>query len=118
VLGDRLVVMAGSPLAFFEWDRDRAPDKYIPRDFDQLLQLMEEYPSEENLIVRLFGPSRGAVHQHRELASLPLSKYHVLVGGTNGDQTQPVGGIVLDEQRIATGEVILGGAFVALGVKR
>jgi hypothetical protein len=110
--------MAGSPLAFFEWDRDRAPEKYIPRDFDQLLQLMEEYPSEENLIVRLFGPSRGAVHQHRELASLPLSKYQVLVEGTSGDRTQPVGGIILDEQRIATGEVILGGAFVSLGVKR
>jgi hypothetical protein len=116
--GDRLMVMAGAPLAFYEWDQERAPDKYTPRDFEQFLTLLSEYPSEENLIVRLFAPSRGVVHRNRELPSLPLSKWHALVESTSGDRTRAVAGMILDETRVATGEVIVGGAYVSLDVRR
>lgn len=117
LFGEEIVLMVGSPEAFYEWDRERAPEKYTPRSFEDLLRLIEEYPSEETLIVRLFGPSRGAVHLNRELSSLPLSKWGALIGGTSGDRTYPVAGMVLAEQRIPLGEVVLGGAFVTLTVK-
>jgi hypothetical protein len=116
--GERLMVMAGAPLAFYEWDMERAPEKYAPRDPDQLLTLLGEYPSEENLIVRLFAPSRGVVHLNRELPSLPLSKWHALIESTSGNGTRAVAGIILDETRIPTGEVIVGGAYVSLDVRR
>ncbi|MFH1144831.1 MAG: SpoIVB peptidase S55 domain-containing protein [Candidatus Eisenbacteria bacterium] len=115
--GDRIQVMAGSADAFFEWDQERAPQKYAPRDFDQLIDLLENYPSSESLIVRLYGASRGVVHRGRELASLPLSKWQALRGGTTGGDTWSVGGLVVDEQIIATGEVVQGGQMVELQVE-
>jgi len=118
VRGERLVVLAGSPLAFYEWDRERAPEKYRPREFDDLLRFLERYPSEEHLLVRLYGPSRGAVHEGREFASLPLSKWEALVDATSGGKTQPVGGLLLDEVQIPTGRVVLGGVSVAVDVER
>jgi len=116
--GDRVRIMVGSPQAFFDWDQERAPLKYVPRDFSDLLRLLEEYPSEETLIVRLYGPSRGVVHQGRELSSLPLSKWQALRGVTTGGSTATVGGLVLDEKKIATGEVIQSGQVVELEILR
>jgi len=116
--GDRVRIMVGSPQAFFEWDQDRAPQKYAPRDFDHLIRLLEEYPSEETLIVRLYGPSRGVVHQGRELESLPLSKWQALRGTTTGGNTAAAGGLILDEKKIPTGEVIQSGQVVELEIVR
>lgn len=114
----RILLAAGSSEAFFAWDQDRAPQKYMARTLDDLLRLMQEYPSDESLIVRLYGPSRGIVHQGRELASLPLSKWRALNTATAASQTVAVAGRVLDESMQATGEVILGGTIVELEVVR
>ena len=118
VRGDRVRVMVGCADAFFEWDQERAPMKYVPQDFDDLLRLLREYPSDENLIVRMYGASRGVVHQGREFASLPLSKWHALQGETSGGRTSAVGGLILDEEMIPTGEVIQGGQAVDLEILR
>jgi hypothetical protein len=114
----RILLAAGSAEAFFAWDQDRAPQKYVPRTFDDLLRLMREYPSDESLIVRLYGPSRGVVLQGRELSSLPLSKWRALSGSTAASQAATVSGRILDESVTATGEVIQGGEIVELEVVR
>jgi hypothetical protein len=114
--GQRLRVMVGSPEAFFEWDRERAPQKYMPRSLEDLLTQIREYPSDEMLIVRLYGPSRGVVLQGQELASLPLSKWRTLQGGTSGGKSAPVGGVILDEQRIPMDAVVIGGQLVEVEV--
>jgi hypothetical protein len=111
-----LVVMAGSPTAFYEWDQDRAPDKYRPQTLDDLVRLIETYPSEESLIVRLYGPSRGVVHRGRELASLPPSKWHALSASSTGGETTAVSGTVLSEVVEMTGNVVIGGTFVRVRV--
>ncbi|MCK4303036.1 MAG: hypothetical protein KAY24_02220 [Candidatus Eisenbacteria sp.] len=116
--GEHLVVMVGSANAFYEWDSERAPDKYRPRSFNDLVRLVEEYPSDESLIVRLYAPSRGVVVRGRELSSLPLSKWHALSAGSSGGGKMPAGGVILDEVILKTGEVIVGGAYVRLKLEQ
>jgi hypothetical protein len=114
----RILLAAGSAEAFYAWDQERAPQKYAARTLDDLLRLMQEYPSDESLIVRLYGPSRGVVHQGRELSSLPLSKWRALSTASAASQTVAVAGRILSESMQATGEVILGGTIVELEVVR
>jgi hypothetical protein len=118
VRGNRLLVMAGSATAFAEWDQERAPEKYHPRKHDDLLRLLEEYPSEESLIVRLYGASRGVVLRGQELSSLPISKWHALSRSATGGEASVVAGAILDEKIIAMGAVILGGEMVELTISR
>jgi len=58
------------------------------------------------------------VHQGRELASLPLSKWRALSTPAAASQTVAVAGRILVESMQATGEVILGGTIVELEVVR
>ncbi len=116
VAAQDLLVLAGSPTAFYEWDQDRAPDKYRPRSLDDLVRLIETYPSEESLIVRLYGPSRGVVHRGHELPSLPRSKWHALSTGSTGGETTVVSGAILSETVVMTGSVVLGGTYVRVRV--
>jgi hypothetical protein len=118
VRGDELLVLAGSPQAFFEWDQDRAPEKYRPRDLDDLVRLIQTYPPESQLIVRLYGASRGVVHRGRELSSLPPSKWRALSGAPSGGVTVAVHGVILDEVVVETGSVVLGGTSVQLQIDR
>jgi hypothetical protein len=113
-----ILLAVGSAEAFYAWDQERAPQKYTPRTLDDLLRLMREYPSEEGLIARLYGPSRGVVHQGRELASLPLSKWNALSEPSGVSQTAAVSGRILSESVQATGEVVQGGVIVPLEIVR
>jgi len=118
VRGDKLRLMVGSADAFFEWDSERAPGKYAARDFTDLLRILEEYPSDETLLVRLFGPSRGTVHEGREIPSLPLSKWQALHGATSGGATTPVAGLMVAEEKVDIGAVVQGGQAIDLEVIR
>ncbi len=118
IRGEELLILAGCARSFFEWDKDRAPGKYRPRSLDDLVRLMEEYPSDESLIVRLYGPSRGVVLRGREIPSLPLSKWQALSKTSTGGATAPVGGVILDEVILETGEVILGGTSVRIRLEQ
>ena len=116
--GDELLVMVGSAGTIYQWDQERAPDKYRVRHFDDLVRLIEEYPSDEELIVRLYGASRGIVIRGQEIASMPRSKWRVMASGTTGGASSMTGGIVLDEVVLKTGEVILGGNYVRVQLER
>jgi len=116
--GTEMMVMVGSASAFYLWDSERAPDKYRPRSFDGLVNLIEDYPSDEDLIIRLFGSARGLLMRGQEISSMPLSKWRVLSDGVSGGEMMPVGGIILDEVVIKTGEVVLGGNFTRVELKR
>jgi hypothetical protein len=116
--GHELLVMVGSASAFYMWDQERAPDKYRPRHFEDLVRLIQEYPSDEQLIVRLYGASRGVIIRGQEISSLPRSKWRVLSSGITGGANSNTAGLVLDEVVLNTGEVILGGNYVRVQLER
>jgi hypothetical protein len=117
VRGTQLQVRVGSAQAFYEWDKERAPDKHRPRTLDDLARLIETYPTDESLIVRLYAPSRGIVIRGREVPSLPLSKWRTLSESATGGDASPVGGLILDEVVLELGEVVLGGSMISLQVE-
>ncbi len=114
----QVTVMVGSAYAFFEWDRDQAPERYRPRDFDHLVQLIEEFPANDQLIVRVYGPSRGLLLRGQEISSMPLSKWSALSSGTTGGEVQPVARRLLTEVVLDTDDVILGGLAVQAVVEQ
>lgn len=118
VRGDALLVMAGSVAAFTEWDHDRAPEKHHARNQADLLRLIEEFPSDENLIVRLYGASRGVILRGREVSSLPVSKWRALNRSVTGGEVSAVATSILAERLISTGRVILGGSAVEVSIDR
>ena len=118
VRGDALLVMAGSVAAFTEWDQERAPEKYNPRNQSDLLRLLEEFPSDENLIVRLYGASRGVILRGQELGSLPGSKWRALNRSVTGGEVSAVSGTSVAERHLPMGRVILGGTAVEVTIDR
>ncbi|MBD3235728.1 MAG: hypothetical protein GF330_03405 [Candidatus Eisenbacteria bacterium] len=118
VRGEALLVMAGSVAAFTEWDQERAPEKYNARNQADLLRLIETFPSDETLIVRLYGASRGAILRGQEISSVPVSKWRALSRSVTGGDVSTVVGNSLDQREIPTGRVILGGTAVEVAIAR
>jgi hypothetical protein len=65
-------------LSMEAWDRERAPDKYRPRNLGQLVTALQSLPSHDELEVRLYGQGFSLVVAGREMPSLPPSMRHAL----------------------------------------
>jgi hypothetical protein len=104
----RIQVSAGSATAFTEADRDRAPGKYTPRTLGQLVRLVETFPHDGSLILRLFGTGEGSLVDGREVPSLPPS---ITVAGTESGGRAVIratAGRLLDETSVETPWVLSG----------
>jgi hypothetical protein len=100
--GKRLRVTAAGTGEMLEWDRDRAPGKWSPRDLADLLRMVEELPSSGSLVLRVSSREPGALVRGRELPGLPAS---ILRAGSEpgaAASIRPAAGTVLDEQLIDT----------------
>ncbi len=112
-----VAVMVGSANAFFEWERDQVPEKYRPRDFEHLLSLIEEFPPNNRLFVRLYGASRGLVMRGREVSSLPLSKWQAMRHSLSAGDLARLDHRLLAEQILKTEEVIVGGVATTVAIE-
>lgn len=65
-------------LSMEAWDRERVPDKYRPRDLDDLVESLRSRPSHDELEVRLYGQGLSLVVAGKEMPSLPPSMRHAL----------------------------------------
>jgi hypothetical protein len=118
VLGDRVIIMATSLTEFLAWDQERAPGKYAPQDFDHLYSLLQDLPSQGDLVLRVYSPSAGAILRGRELGSLPASTLRVLEQRTAEGTMTPVSGLLVHEERVPMGAQVLGGTAVVLQLDR
>jgi hypothetical protein len=118
VLGDRVIIMATSLTELLLWDQERAPEKYAPQDFDHLYSLLQDLPSQGDLVLRVYSPSAGAILRGRELGSLPASTLRVLEQRTAEGTMTPVSGLMVHEERVAMGAQVLGGTAVVLQLDR
>lgn len=100
--GKRLRVTAAGTGEFLEWDRDRAPGKWSPRDLTDLVRMVETLPSAGSLVLRVSSRDAGALVRGRELPGLPNSL--LLAGSESGDAAsiRPAAGTVLDERVVDT----------------
>jgi len=100
--GKRLRVTAAGTGEFLEWDRDRAPGKWSPRDLTDLVRMVETLPSAGSLLLRVSSRDPGALVRGRELPGLPSSL--LLAGSESGDAAsiRAAAGTVLDERILDT----------------
>lgn len=100
--GKRLRVTAAGTGEFLDWDRDRAPGKWSPRDLDDLLRMVETLPSAGSLLIRVSSRDPGALVQGREVPGLPGSL--LLAGRESGGAAsiQSAAGAVLEEKILET----------------
>jgi hypothetical protein len=100
--GKRLRVTAAGTGEILEWDRDRAPGKWSPRDLTDLVRMVETLPSAGSLLLRVSSRDPGALVRGRELPGLPGSL--LLAGTESGDAAsiRPAAGTVLEERVLDT----------------
>ena len=100
--GKRLRVTAAGTSEILEWDRDRAPGKWSPRDLADLVRMVETLPSAGSLLLRVSSHDPGALVRGRELPGLPGSL--LLAGTESGDAAsiRPTNGTVLEERILDT----------------
>ncbi len=99
-------------------DMQRAPGKYIPRDFDHLLDILFRGERNDEVQVKLYMDKDGLTIGGVEFPSLPPSAMLLLASpGAKGD-VGPVSGSFVFTDRVRTGYVVTGSYSVPLLVRR
>jgi hypothetical protein len=106
--GKRLLVTAAGTGEMLEWDRDRAPGKWSPRDLDDLLRMVASLPSAGSLLLRVSSRDPGALVRGRELPSLPGSLLRAGREPGEAASIRPAVGTVLEERVLDTSWDITG----------
>jgi len=100
------------------WERSRAPMKSRYTDIPQLIKLIQEDESNNNVIVELFSPKAGAIVRGEELPALPLTALNVINSSKQVGNTGPTFGTTFLKQRISTDYVITGNVTLPLTIDR
>lgn len=115
--GQNLLILAGGAMELVEWDRERAPGLYEPTDLDGIERLIEEFPSDGELLVRLYGDKSGVLLGDKELGSLPPAVAAVLGAGYKRGSVQMTPTYQITERRIDVGGTVSGAAAVRVKVE-
>ena len=88
-------------MALDAWDRERAPDKYRPRDFAGFLRQLQNMPSHDQIEARLYASGMALVVEGEEMPPLPPSMERALTyvnvtGGRTLAEGVEVASAVLD----------------------
>lgn len=100
------------------WERSRAPMKSRYTDIPQLIKLIQEEESNNNVIVELFSLKAGAIVRGEELPALPLTALNVINSSKQVGNTGPTFGTTFLKQIISTDYVIIGNVTLPLIIDR
>jgi hypothetical protein len=98
------------------WDRERAPDRYKPETFDEVVKLMEEERRLDRLYVQLYRPAGGASVRTGEISQAPPSVLGVLGADRKSGVVGQTKGATLSERSISTEFVTRGCESAKLSV--
>jgi hypothetical protein len=112
---DVLVSQADSAMIY---ERKLVPGKYAPENFNQLLDLMKQRSSNNEIVVSVFSAGEGATTQGRELPALPPSIVSVLRRSKADGEFQLTDQTLVLRETIPTDYVIKGSAYLTLHVER
>ncbi len=118
VLDGRLTLLAGDAGSSQSAEIKRAPDRYVPRDLDDLLRLISEKGRNDEIVLVLLSQDRGVTIDGRELPDLPGSFLSLFESRKESGETKAVGGAILDKQKVKTDFVVVGSRSLSLTVDR
>jgi hypothetical protein len=74
----QLIITVSDALTAYEKEKKRVPLELQPQNIDQLIKLIEEQDRNNEIIIRLILPQRGAIIAAEELPALPASVLAVM----------------------------------------
>jgi hypothetical protein len=87
-------------------------------DLAQLIKLIQEDESNNNIIIELFSPKAGVIIRGEELPALPFTAFSVMNSSKQVGTTGPTFGTTFLKQRINTDYVISGNVSLPLTIDR
>ena len=100
------------------WERSRAPMRARVTDLTQLIKLIQEDESNNNIIIELFSPKAGVIIRGEELPALPFTAFSVMNSSKQVGTTGPTFGTTFLKQRLSTDYVISGNVSLPLTIDR
>lgn len=100
------------------WESTRAPQRFRISSVAQLIQLLNEEESNNDIVVELFCPKAGVVIRGEEFPALPLTAFSVMSSSKYVGGSSPTLGTTILKQRIKTDYVISGSASTILTIDR
>ncbi|MEK7399619.1 MAG: hypothetical protein AAB116_21970, partial [Candidatus Poribacteria bacterium] len=100
------------------WDRARAPMKTRVTDLSQIIKLIQEEESNNDIIIELFSPKMGVTIKGEELPALPLTALSVISSTKQVGTSGPTLGTTFSRQKVHTDFVISGSFSLPLIIDR
>lgn len=113
-----VVMIIGSASAILSWDKSRAPQKYSPRNIEQLLEIIQKGEKNDRLVVELFAPKPGLTISGEELPDLPISMFYVMNSSQQTGEVSMTKGTTLLREVIPTNFVLSGSRMLRFTVSR
>ncbi len=115
--GRKLRLAVGGASEFAEWDRDRAPARYTPRDLAGLFRLIESVPRQGALMLRIVVEEDGSMIGDSDIPPLPPSLRAATEAEGSWSRVRSTSAALLLEERLEAPYVVRGGEALSLEVK-
>ena len=113
-----VMMIIGSASAILSWDKSRAPQKYVPRNINQLMEIIQKGEKNDRLVVELFVPMPGLTISGEELPDLPISMFYVMNSSQQTGEVSMTKGTTLLREVIPTNFVLSGSKILRFTVSR
>ena len=111
-------VLVTSARSYQTFRRQRAPLNYRPKNINQLISILQQGESNNDIVMELFVSERGMTVQGEEFSSLPLSAMSVMNTPTQIGESGSTLATVLRVKTLPTKYVISGSGFIRFFVDR
>ena len=114
----QVTLLISSGASYENWQRQRAPLNYQPKNINQLVKLLQRGESNSDLIVELFIPKFGMTVQGEEFPEPTVSMLSVMNSQTQSGEGGYTRGRTLHTEKTATDYVLAGSRFLRIMVNR
>ena len=114
----QVTLLVSSGASYENWQRQRAPLNYQPKNINQLVKLLQRGENNSDLIVELFIPKFGMTVQGEEFPEPTVSMLSVMNSQTQSGEGGYTRGRTLHTEKTSTGYVLAGSRFLRVMVNR
>lgn len=113
-----VLLRAMSSSSYQGWRRSRAPFNFVPKNINQLVNLLQEGEPNTNLILELSAQQPGLTVQGKEFPDLPISVMAVMNTPMRIGETGYTFGTVLHTDKVETNYILTNSASMPIAVNR
>lgn len=115
---DQVTLLVSSGSSYENWQRQRAPLNYQPKNINQLVKLLQRGESNSDLIVELYIPKLGMTVQGEEFPEPTVSMLSIMNSQTQSGEGGYTRGRTLHTEKTSTDYVLAGSRFLRIMVNR